>query len=116
MIDDDSDGVADRVNTVLKRLFVPNGIAYRNGSLYVATVTDVLRYDDVDRLALSGKVRSFSTFDMMPLFQSFSEIREAYSVEGRLPTHSSPLLEIHWIQSGWKTLHCCRSRLQPLRA
>ena len=97
MIDDDSDGVADRVHTVLKDLSVPNGIAYRNGSLYVATVTDVLRYDDVDRLALRGKVRSFSFFDRVPLLPSFSEVWKAHRVKGRFSIYRTPLLEVHWI-------------------
>lgn len=45
--DRDQDFKADKV-MVLDSLEVPNGIAYRNGSLYVAEVSRLLRYDDIE--------------------------------------------------------------------
>ena len=57
VVDEDGDGEADRVHVMLSGMDTPNGIAWRNGSLYVAVVDKVLRYDDVDQLALKGKVR-----------------------------------------------------------
>lgn len=45
--DRDKDFRADNV-IVLDSLDVPNGIAYRNGSLYVAEVGRLLRYDDIE--------------------------------------------------------------------
>ena len=56
-MDEDGDGEADRVHAVLTGMNAPNGIAWRNGSLYVAEVDKVLRYDNVDRLAVRGRVR-----------------------------------------------------------
>jgi glucose/arabinose dehydrogenase len=42
---------ADRVITMARGLNLPNGVAFRNGSLYVAEVNRVLRYDNIeDRL------------------------------------------------------------------
>jgi glucose/arabinose dehydrogenase len=39
---------ADQVITIALGLNVPNGVAFRNGSLYVAEVNRVLRYDNID--------------------------------------------------------------------
>lgn len=56
MIDDDGDGVADHVHTVIDDKETPNGIAWRKGSLFVAQIGQIWRYDDVDRQAIKGKV------------------------------------------------------------
>lgn len=40
---------ADEVITITSGLTMPNGVAYRDGSLYVAEVSRILRYDDIAR-------------------------------------------------------------------
>ena len=57
VIDRDADGVADSVVTVISNLPAPLGIAYANGSLWVATTPTIYRFDNVDELALAGRVR-----------------------------------------------------------
>ena len=42
-------GKADRVVTLAKGLQNPNGVAFREGALYVAERSRVLRYDDIER-------------------------------------------------------------------
>lgn len=39
---------ADEVIVIAKGLHMPNGVALRNGSLYVAEVSRILRYDDIE--------------------------------------------------------------------
>jgi len=46
--DPDQDQVANRVYTIASGLKMPTGIAYRDGSLYVAAVDRVLRFDDIE--------------------------------------------------------------------
>ena len=46
--DDDGDQKADRVLTLDSGLNMPNGVAFRDGALYVAAVDRVLRYDDIE--------------------------------------------------------------------
>ncbi|CAJ35334.1 PQQ-dependent sugar dehydrogenase [Methanocella arvoryzae] len=46
--DTDRDGHADKVYTIAEGLHMPNGVAYRNGSLYLAEVSRILRFDDID--------------------------------------------------------------------
>ncbi len=48
LVDEDGDYKADKVYTIASGLFMPNGVAFRNGSLYVAEVNRILRYDDIE--------------------------------------------------------------------
>eukprot|EP00899_Mesostigma_viride_P004978 jgi/Mesvir1/14481/Mv05187-RA.4 len=56
VIDDNGDNQPDRTLTVINNRNIPNGIAWRNGSLFVAEVTSVWRYDNVDTHALAGSM------------------------------------------------------------
>jgi glucose/arabinose dehydrogenase len=52
VVDADDDHVADTVHTIARGLEVPNGVAWQYGALYVAEVSRVLRFDNIDeRLA-----------------------------------------------------------------
>jgi glucose/arabinose dehydrogenase len=52
VVDRDHDGKADEVVTIAEGLTVPNGVAFREGALYVAEIHRVWRYDDIEaRLA-----------------------------------------------------------------
>lgn len=46
--DTDGDGKADHRWTIAEGLFMPNGVAFRNGSLYVAEVNRILRFDSIE--------------------------------------------------------------------
>jgi glucose/arabinose dehydrogenase len=48
ILDKDGDQTADEVITVAKGLHIPNGVAVRNGSLYVAEISRVLRFDHIE--------------------------------------------------------------------
>ena len=48
VIDDDGDQKADRVLLLAEGLEMPSGIAFHDGSLYVAAVSRVLRYDHIE--------------------------------------------------------------------
>jgi len=47
--DENGDARADRVYTIASGLHMPNGVAFRDGALYVAEVSRILRYDDIER-------------------------------------------------------------------
>lgn len=52
LVDANRDGRAETVHTIASRLTVPNGVAWKDGALYVAEISRVLRYDGIDdRLA-----------------------------------------------------------------
>ena len=48
VLDRDKDNAADEVITVARGLDSPNGVALRDGALYVAEVNRVLRYDNIE--------------------------------------------------------------------
>ena len=58
----DRDGTRANITavTLLSGLNTPNGVAYQDGSLRVAQVLNITRYDDVDAAALAGQVRCSS--------------------------------------------------------
>lgn len=49
VVDRDGDHKGDRVVTIATGLRQPNGVAVRNGALYVATTSQILRFDDIER-------------------------------------------------------------------
>jgi glucose/arabinose dehydrogenase len=48
LVDEDGDYRADKTIVLDSTLEVPNGLAFKNGSLYVAEVDRLLRYDDIE--------------------------------------------------------------------
>jgi glucose/arabinose dehydrogenase len=48
VVDNDKDGKADKVYTIAKDMNTPNGVAFKNGSLYVAEINRILRYDNIE--------------------------------------------------------------------
>lgn len=46
--DEDKDGRADKVRVVARGLEMPNGVAFRAGSLYVAEISRILRFDRIE--------------------------------------------------------------------
>ena len=48
LVDRDRDGRAEQVFTIASGLNSPNGVAWRDGSLYVAEISRVLRFDRID--------------------------------------------------------------------
>jgi glucose/arabinose dehydrogenase len=44
----EGDATGNEVLTIAEGLNVPNGVAHRDGSLYVAEINRILRYDDID--------------------------------------------------------------------
>jgi glucose/arabinose dehydrogenase len=52
VVDENKDGKADQVYTVAKNLNTPNGVAWKNGDLYIATISSILKLENIDeRLA-----------------------------------------------------------------
>lgn len=46
--DVDGDGYAEETFVLAKELYLPNGVAYRSGALYVAEVNRILRFPEID--------------------------------------------------------------------
>ena len=48
VLDENRDHVADEVITIARGMNMPNGVAFREGALYVAEVNRILRYDKIE--------------------------------------------------------------------
>jgi len=48
LLDHNNDNKADELITIARGLYMPNGVAFRNGSLFVAEVNRVLRFDEIE--------------------------------------------------------------------
>jgi glucose/arabinose dehydrogenase len=48
VVDNDSDYKADSVFTIIEDLRLPNGVAYKDGALFVAEVSKIWRFDNID--------------------------------------------------------------------
>lgn len=48
IVDDNKDGIGDKVYTVATDLNTPNGVAFKDGALYIATISQILRLDNID--------------------------------------------------------------------
>ncbi len=48
VVDRDGDFRADKVYTIATDLYMPNGVAFRDGSLYLAEVNRILRFDKIE--------------------------------------------------------------------
>ncbi len=63
--DTDGNGIADHMWIVADNLFMPNGVAFRNGSLYVAEVNRIIRFDDIEN-NLDNPSEPVTIFSSMP--------------------------------------------------
>jgi glucose/arabinose dehydrogenase len=48
VVDTNGDHKADRVLTIASKLDMPSGLAFRDGALYVAEVSRIIRFDDIE--------------------------------------------------------------------
>lgn len=81
--DEDDDGRADSVYTIASGLTTPNGVAVRDGDLYVAEIGRILRYDDVERW-LSDPPEPVVVTDAFPTDGHHGWKYVAFGPDGRL--------------------------------
>ncbi len=65
VVDENKDGIADKVYTVAKGLNTPNGVAFKDGSLYIACISTVLRLDSIES-HLSNPPQPKVVYDQYP--------------------------------------------------
>ncbi len=63
--DADGDGVAEQRYLLADGLFMPNGLAFKNGALYVVEVRRIIRFDDVAK-HLTSPPRPVTVYDQFP--------------------------------------------------
>lgn len=65
LLDTDGDFKVDKKYTIAKDLYMPNGVAFRDGSLYVAEVNRILRYDNIEK-QLDNPPKPVVVYDKYP--------------------------------------------------
>lgn len=63
--DKDGDGVAERRYTLAEELYLPNGVAYKSGALFVAEVNRIIRFNEIER-HLDNPPKPQVVFDKLP--------------------------------------------------
>ncbi|HEX7054228.1 MAG TPA: PQQ-dependent sugar dehydrogenase [Burkholderiales bacterium] len=59
------EGGKRRVKTIAEKLFLPNGIEFKDGALYVATPKEILRYDNIEA-SLDNPPQPVKVYDQLP--------------------------------------------------
>ncbi|MFZ1528186.1 MAG: sorbosone dehydrogenase family protein [Ferruginibacter sp.] len=65
VVDSNKDGRADKVHSLLSGYEMPNGVAFREGNLYVATVSSVLKLENIET-RLSDPPAPVIIYDQFP--------------------------------------------------
>jgi len=63
--DKDQDGIAEQRYIIAENLSMPNGVAYKNGSLYVAEISRIIRFDNISQ-QLKNPPKPIVVFDQFP--------------------------------------------------
>ena len=65
LVDADNDGVAEKKYTIAEGLNSPNGVAFHNGSLYIAEISKISRIDNIES-TLENPAKPVVVFDSLP--------------------------------------------------
>ncbi|MEQ8661040.1 MAG: PQQ-dependent sugar dehydrogenase [Gammaproteobacteria bacterium] len=83
VVDGDGDHRAEQVHVLARGLSMPSGVAFRDGSLYVAAVNRILRFDDI-AARLSRPGRPVVVTDTLPAETHHGWKFIAFGPDGRL--------------------------------
>lgn len=81
--DTDGDGKADKTHVIASDLKTPNGVAFNNGSLYVAEINRLLRYDNIES-NLASPPQPTVVYDDYPTDQHHGWKYIAFGPDGKL--------------------------------
>lgn len=81
--DTNGDHVADQTYTIASGLNSPNGVAFRNGSLYVAEISRILRFDDIEN-QLNNPPKPVVVYDKYPTDDHHGWKYIAFGPDGKL--------------------------------
>ncbi len=65
VVDEDKDGKADKVYKIASGLESPNGVAFKNGNLYIATISTIYRLDSIES-SLGNPPKPVVVYDKYP--------------------------------------------------
>ena len=83
LLDENKDGKADKIYTVASGLNCPNGVAFKNGSLYIATISSILRIDSIES-RLINPPKPVIVYDKYPTDEHHGWKFIAFGPDGKL--------------------------------
>lgn len=83
LVDADKDGVAEKKYTVASGLNTPNGVAFHNGSLYIAEISKVWRIDNIES-TLENPAKPVLVSDSFPTEEQHGWKYIAFGPDGKL--------------------------------
>lgn len=83
VVDTDGDHVADKTYVVADELNSPNGVAFKDGALYVAEISRVLRFDDIEN-NLESPPEPVVLIDTLPTEEHHGWKYLAFGPDGKL--------------------------------
>ena len=83
LLDENKDGKADKIYTVSSGLNCPNGVAFKNGSLYIATISSILRIDSIES-RLTNPPKPVIVYDKYPTDEHHGWKFIAFGPDGKL--------------------------------
>ncbi len=83
VVDTDGDLKGDQTYTIATELNTPNGVAFRDGSLYVAEINRILRYDDIES-NLANPPEPVVVYDQLPTDRWHGWKYIAFGPDGKL--------------------------------
>ncbi|MEO5967343.1 MAG: sorbosone dehydrogenase family protein [Ferruginibacter sp.] len=81
--DENNDGRADKIYTIASGLNSPNGVAFADGYLYVATISTILRFDNIES-NLSKPPAPVTVYDKFPTDKHHGWKFIAFGPDGKL--------------------------------
>jgi glucose/arabinose dehydrogenase len=83
IVDKDHNGKADKVYTIISNLKNPNGVAFKDGSLYVATISTIYRLDSIES-KLDNPPTPIIVYDKYPTDEHHGPKFIAFGPDGKL--------------------------------
>ena len=108
VVDNNHDGRADKVYVIASGLNMPCGVAFRNGSLYVAEVSRILRYDNIET-RLANPPTAFVVYDKLPTEKHHGWKFIAFGPDGKLYIPIGAPCNMCLPDS----MHACIARMNP---
>lgn len=81
--DENHDGKADKVYTIASGLNAPNGVAFRDGSLYIGTISIIYRMDSIES-KLDNPPKPVVVYDKYPTLKHHGNKFIAFGPDGKL--------------------------------
>lgn len=83
LVDENNDGVSDKKYTIATKLNTPNGVAFHNGSLYIAEISKIWRIDNIES-NLATPPAPVLVYDKLPTDKHHGWKYIAFGPDGKL--------------------------------